>query len=78
MKAKPGGRRTAPHQLVMLFEMFKHTADEGQKEAEQMVYLGPRQGLPKLDPEADISAIQLIGSQMTKEEILSLYLEVYK
>ena len=26
----------------------------------------------------DVSAVQLIGPQMTKEEIISLYLEVYK
>ena len=31
-----------------------------------------------MDPEADLSAIQLIGPETTKEEILSLYLEVYK
>ena len=54
------------HQQVMLYEMFKHATDEGQKEAEQMVHQGFWQGLPKLDPEADISAIQLIGPQTTK------------
>ena len=27
----------SPHWLVMLYEMFKHTANEGQKEAERMV-----------------------------------------
>ena len=43
-----------------------------------MVHQGCQQGLPKLDPEVDVCAIQLIGPQMTKEEILSLYLEVYK
>ena len=35
-------------------------------------------GLPKLDPEADLSAVQLVSPETTKEEILSLYLEVYK
>ena len=27
----------SPHHLVMLYEMFKHAADEGWKEGEQMV-----------------------------------------
>ena len=27
----------SPHQLVMLYQMFKHATDEGQKEAEQIV-----------------------------------------
>ena len=67
-----------PHCLVMLYEMFKHTPDEGQKEAEWTVHHGCQQGLPKLDPEADVSAIQLLGPQTTREEIQSLYLEVYK
>ena len=43
-----------------------------------MVYQGCQQELPKLDPEADISAFQLVGPQTRKEEIQSLYLEVYK
>ena len=43
-----------------------------------MVHQGHQQGLLKLNPEADISAIQLVGLQTTKEEIQSLYLEVYK
>ena len=30
----------SPHQLVMLYKMFKHTTDEGQKEAEQMFCQG--------------------------------------
>ena len=76
LKGQTKWEEDSPHQLVMLYEMFKHAADEGQKEAEWMVYRGCWQGLPKLDPEVDISAIQLIGSQMMKEEILSIYLEV--
>ena len=68
----------SPHQLVMLYEMFRHAANKGQKEAEQMVCWGCQEGLPKLDPETDLSAIQLVGLKTTKEEILSLYLKVYK
>ena len=35
-------------------------------------------GLPKLDPEADVSAVQLVGPQTSRKEIKSLYYEVYK
>ena len=58
--------------------MFRHATNEGWKEAEWTVWWGHQQGLPKQDPEADSSAIQLIGPKTTKEELLSLYLEVYK
>ena len=52
----------------MMYEMFRHAADEGQKEAEQTVCQGHWEGLPKLDPEVDLSAIQLVGPETTKEE----------
>ena len=28
----------SPHHLVMLYEMFKHAAEKGQKEAEQTIH----------------------------------------
>ena len=34
--------------------------------------------MPKLDPEADVSAIQLVGPQTSRKEIKSLYYKVYK
>ena len=68
----------SPHHLMMLYEMFQYTADQGQKEAEQTVCRGCQQELPRLDPKVDISAIKLVGPQTSKEEIQSLYLEVYK
>ena len=43
-----------------------------------MVCQGHQHGLPKLDPEADIPAIQLVGLQTSRQEIESLYYEVYK
>ena len=43
-----------------------------------MVCQGHWQGLPKLDLEEDLSTIQLVSPKTTKEEILSLYLKVYK
>ena len=69
----------SPHWLAMMYKMFRHAANEGWKEAEHTVCQRLHwEGLPKLDPEVDLSAIQLIGPKTTKEEILSLYLEVYK
>ena len=63
---------------MMLYEMFCHAADQGRKEAEQRVSQGRQQGLPKLDPEVELSAIQLVSPHTSKKEIQSLYLEVYK
>ena len=68
----------SPHWLAMMYKMFRHATNEGQKEVEHTVHRGHREGLPKLDPEADLSAIQLVSPKTTKEEILYLNLEVYK
>ena len=68
----------SPHCLVILHEMFRHASEQGQKEAEHMVCRGCQHELPKLDPEADIPTIQLVGPQMKKKEIESLYYKVYK
>ena len=70
--------KDSPYHLAMMYKMFRHAANEGQKEAEHTVCQGCWEGLPKLDPEADLSAVQLVSPETTKEEILSLYLEVYK
>ena len=43
-----------------------------------MVCWGCQKELPKLDPEADLSAIQLVSPHTSKEELQSLYLKVYK
>ena len=34
LKGQTKWEEDSPHWLVMLYKMFKHTADEGQKEAE--------------------------------------------
>ena len=67
----------SPHCLVILYEMFRHVAAEGWKEAEQIICQGC-QNLPQLNPEAGIPAIQLVGPETMKEELLEVYLEVYK
>ena len=58
--------------------MFQHAATEGQKKEEQIVHQGHQQTLSQLNPEVGIPAIQLVGLEMSKEELLELYLEVYK
>ena len=68
----------SPHCLVILYEMFRHAAAEGQKEVEWIVHQGCWQNLPQLNPEAGIPAVQLVGPETTKEELLEVYLEVYK
>ena len=73
LKGQTKWEEDSPHHLAMLYDMFRYAADEGQKEAECIVHQGHQQGLPKLNPEVDVSAIELVGPQMTKEEIESLY-----
>ena len=58
--------------------MFQDAVDQGWKEAEQMVHQGHRHGLPKLDLQADVSAIQLVGLQTSEEDFRALYYKVYK
>ena len=68
----------SPHCAVILHEMFQHTVEQGQKEAECMICWSHQHSLLKLDPKADISAIQLVGPQTSKERFRALYYEVYK
>ena len=68
----------SPHCLVFLYEMFRYAAAEGWKEAEQIICQGCWQKLPQLNPEAGIPTIQLVGPETMKEELLEVYLEVYK
>ena len=67
-----------PHCLVIFYEMFRHVAVEGWKEAEQIICQGHWQNMPQLNPEAGVPTVQLVGPEMTKEELLEIYLEVYK
>ena len=68
----------SPHRSVILHEMFLYTAEQGQKEVEWMIHCGCWHGLLKLDLQADISAVWLVGPQTSKEEFTALYYEVYK
>ena len=66
-----------PHQLVVLHKMFLHTAGWGQKEAECMFCWGHRGSVPKPDPGADQSAMELVGYQTSRKEMRDIYHSVY-
>ena len=51
----------APHQSVILHEMFLHTAKWGQKEAEHMVCWGHQGSASEPNLEAGHSAMELVG-----------------
>ena len=58
--------------------MFLHATSKGWKEAEQVVCQGHWQHMAQLDPQAGVPTIQLVHLETGKEELLDLYLEVYK
>ena len=66
--------KDSPHHLTILHKMFLHAAFEGQKEAERVVHQGHWWHMPQLNPEA-VPAIQ---PETSREELLDIYLEVYK
>ena len=66
------------HHLVILHEMFCHATSEGRKEVEQIVCQGHWQHMPQLNPEVGIPAIELVGPETSREELLEIYIEVYK
>ena len=78
LEGQAGWEKDSPHHLMMLHKMFQHASEQGRREAEHMVHQGCQQGLLKLDPEADVPAVQLVGPMTSRKEIESLYYEVYK
>ena len=78
LEAQEQWAKDSPHHLIIFHEMFLHAKSKGQKEAEQIVCRGCQQYMPQLDPEVDIPAIQLVHLEIGREELLDLYLEVYK
>ena len=78
LEAQKQWAKDSPHHLVILHEMFLHAASKGQKEAEWVVYQGCHQHMPQLDPEVGIPAIHLVHPEIDREQLLELYLEVYK
>ena len=78
LEAQRQWAKDSPHRLIILHQMFLHAPSEGWKEAEQVVCQGHQQHMPQLDPEAGIPAIQLVHLEIDREQLLELYLEVYK
>ena len=78
LEGQAGWAVDSPHCSVILHEMFQHTAEQGQKEAECMICYGHQHGLLKLDPKVDVSTVWLVGPQTSREEFKALYYEVYK
>ena len=51
----------APHQLVVLDEMFLHTTGQGQKEAECMFCRGCQGSVLEPEPRVELSTMELVG-----------------
>ena len=78
LEAQPPWAKDSPQCLIIFHEMLLHAASEGQKEAKRVVCRGCRWYMPQLNPEAGIPAVQLVHPGIDREELLGLYLEVYK
>ena len=66
-----------PYCSIILQRMFIYTPEAGQKEAERFIHWGHWHGLPRLNPEADVPAIKLVGYWTSQKEIWDLYHEAY-
>ena len=65
------------HHPIILQGMFAHAIELGQKEAERLIHCGHWHGLPRLDPEVDVSVVQLVGYRTSCEEIRGLFHKIY-
>ena len=68
LEGQTKGEADSPNHLMMLYEMFWHAADQGQKEAKWTVQWGCLQELPKLDSEEDVSTVQLWASKLARSK----------
>ena len=66
-----------PHQMVILHEMFLHTAGWGQKEVEHTCCWGHQSSIPEPNPKVDQSTMELVGYRMSRREIRNMYHSVY-
>ena len=69
--------KDSPHRLAILHEVFLHATFKGQKEVERVIHQGCQHHMPQLNPEA-VPTIQLVWPETSQEELLDIYLEVYK
>ena len=65
------------HQTIMVHEMFLHTAERGQKEAEHMGCGGCWGSMYDSDSKTDQSAMELVGYYMSQKEIRDVYQSIY-
>ena len=63
----------SPHRLTILHEMFLQAASEGWKEVEWYVCRGIWWQMPQLNPEVDISTVQLVQPETSREELLDTF-----
>ena len=61
------------HHPFILQRMFVHATESGWKEAERLICHSCQGGLPRLDPKADVPAVQLMGFWTSREEIRELF-----
>ena len=66
-----------PHRAIILHEMFLHTTDRGQKEAEQMVCWGHHGSVYEPGSEADQSAMELVGYHTSWREMRDIDQSIY-
>ena len=66
-----------PNWTVILYEMFLHAAEWGQKEAEHMCHQGHQSHIPEPNPMADQSAMELVGYRTSRKEMQDIYHSVY-
>ena len=66
-----------PHCPIILQGMFVHATKLGQKETKRLICQFHWHGLLRLNPEADVPAIQPVRYQTSQEEIWDLCYEVY-
>ena len=66
-----------PHWSVILHEMFLHAIDRGWKEAECMVCWGCQGSTMGPDPQAGLSAMELVGYLTSHKEIWDIYQSVF-
>ena len=61
----------------LLHRMFVHAVARGQKEHDCAIYCNRQEQLPARDLEAELSAVELIYTNLTREEIAETYCDVY-
>ena len=67
------------HHLVVLYMRCSGMLPmKGRRRQSRTIHQGHQPHMPQLNLEVGVPAIQLVGPQTTKEELMEIYLEVYK